>query len=589
MHRRLAAVIDDPEQRAQHLARAAEAPDRAIARALQQAATAAARRGAPDIAAELVEDAARLTPVGEVRARQSRLLRAAELYQASGDADRARDLLRSLLPALPSGPLRARALFQLAYAGGDNWDADAALLGEALAESADDYRLRAEIEMALSGISSNRGEFAAMLSHSSAAVECARQAGDRRLLAHATTEQVGAEFFAGRRVDHEALAEAVERGGSAPTEVWGSPASLQAQILWWSDDHDRARPALERLIELATERGEQYVTGKYLIELAFVELFAGNLEVAEHRRRAGADAVGDRDAEFDLWLACVAAMLAAARGQLDHARTAAHGALELAERLHDPLIGGLPVVVLASIALWTGEPAESHALLHPVRESFTAMGFGFLGALSVPLWSCDAEALTACGRLDEAREIIGDLLARAHTVENPNAIAIAERCRGLLLAAQGEIPGAIEAMGAALAAHAQRTLRPELARTLLELGALQRRAKQKNAAKQSLERALEMFSSIGAPMWEERARDQLARVGLRRPVVTEGLTPTQQRVAELVAAGMSNREIAGTLYMSVRSVEAHLTKVYRELGIRSRSQLATALAATEDGQTNTVS
>ena len=65
-----------------------------------------------------------------------------------------------------------------------------------------------------------------------------------------------------------------------------------------------------------------------------------------------------------------------------------------------------------------------------------------------------------------------------------------------------------------------------------------------------------------------RARDELARVGLRRPVITEGLTPAQQRVAELVAAGMSNREIAATLYMSVRSVEAHLTKAYRELDVK---------------------
>ena len=76
--------------------------------------------------------------------------------------------------------------------------------------------------------------------------------------------------------------------------------------------------------------------------------------------------------------------------------------------------------------------------------------------------------------------------------------------------------------------------------------------------------------------------DELARVGLRRPVITEGLTPAQQRVAELVAAGMSNREIAATLYMSVRSVEAHLTKAYRELDVRSRSQLVAALAASND-------
>ena len=120
---------------------------------------------------------------------------------------------------------------------------------------------------------------------------------------------------------------------------------------------------------------------------------------------------------------------------------------------------------------------------------------------------------------------------------------------------------------------------PELARTLLELGTLQRRAKQKNAAKQTLESALTMFESIGAKMWVDRTRDELSRIGLRRPTVSEGLTPAQTRVAELVVDGLSNREIASTLYMSPRSVEAHLTKIYREYGVRSRAQLVATLSA----------
>ena len=122
---------------------------------------------------------------------------------------------------------------------------------------------------------------------------------------------------------------------------------------------------------------------------------------------------------------------------------------------------------------------------------------------------------------------------------------------------------------------------PEIARTLLELGTVQRRAKQKTKAKESLERALAMFESMGAQMWAARVRDELDRVGLRRPSVSEGLTPAQTRVAELVLAGMSNREIASTLYMSQRSVEAHLTKVYREFGVRSRAQLVATMSAAQ--------
>ncbi|HEY1713882.1 MAG TPA: LuxR C-terminal-related transcriptional regulator [Solirubrobacteraceae bacterium] len=136
---------------------------------------------------------------------------------------------------------------------------------------------------------------------------------------------------------------------------------------------------------------------------------------------------------------------------------------------------------------------------------------------------------------------------------------MAERCQGLLLAARGD-----------------------LAAALLERGTIQRRAKQKNAAKQSLNEALVIFEEIGAARWAARTRDELQRVGLKRKA-QEGLTPAQARVVELVCAGMSNRQIAGTLYMSPRSVESHLTKAYREFGVKSRAQLVAAIAGQPSG------
>jgi DNA-binding CsgD family transcriptional regulator len=80
-------------------------------------------------------------------------------------------------------------------------------------------------------------------------------------------------------------------------------------------------------------------------------------------------------------------------------------------------------------------------------------------------------------------------------------------------------------------------------------------------------------------MWIDRAQDELGRIGLRRATPSQGLTPAQTRVAELLAAGMSNQQIASTLFMSTRSVESHLTKIYREFGVRSRGQLIAALSA----------
>jgi DNA-binding CsgD family transcriptional regulator len=208
-----------------------------------------------------------------------------------------------------------------------------------------------------------------------------------------------------------------------------------------------------------------------------------------------------------------------------------------------------------------------------------AVGGGFVGSLTLPFWSYDIEALIALGRLAEADKVLTDLFARAEAARNPNAFAIAHRCKGLLRSAGGDAEAAIAEMGVALARHAERPLPLEIGRTLLETGTLERRVKRKSAAKQSLEHALERLEPLGAKLWIARARDELGRVGLRRSTAGEGLTPAQQRVAELAAAGMSNREIAETLYMSVRTVESHLTKVYQEIGVKGRAQLIATMSA----------
>ena len=142
VHRLLADAVDDEVERAYHLARGAGAPARDVALAIEQAADSAARRGAQLAAAALLEDAARLTPIDVVEARWSRLLAAAEKYALGGDVRRSRELLESLLPGLPPGPVRARALLVLAAVRLDNFEFGLALLEEALVEAGDHYRIR---------------------------------------------------------------------------------------------------------------------------------------------------------------------------------------------------------------------------------------------------------------------------------------------------------------------------------------------------------------------------------------------------------------------------------------------------------------
>jgi DNA-binding NarL/FixJ family response regulator len=579
LHRSLAEVVSDEEERAQHLALGAEAPERELAFTIEHAAGRATRRGAPEVAAQLLEQAARLTPADATHARRSRTIAAAEQYKAAGALDRARALLEMVLGELPVGPVRARALAQLAELRTDDYEIACALLEQALPDAGDHHRLAAQIEAQLAENRANRGDYAAAVEHGRAAVTRAEQARDPGLLAQMLAAYGVMAFFHGQGVQHEPLARAIElaeHDREMPSYRWPS-TSLGLQ-LFWSDQLDPARPLLESSMRRAIERGEEYDRAAIAFHLAHLEWEAGNRELAEQLTAQATDAQQQvADTQADLYLTWLEAFCATRDGHLDRARTTATKAIELAARIGDNFNWSFATAILAETELWTGQAGRAHERLAPLRNAFRGT---VVGSLTLPFWSYDIEALIALGRLEEADEIAADLLNCAREAVNPNAIGIAERCRGLLLAARGDIVDAIDAMDAALAQHALRPLPMELGRTLLETGTLQRRAKRKRAAKQSLEHALAILEPLQAQMWVARARDELGRVGLRRPAVSDGLTPAQQRVAELVLAGMSNRQIADTLYMSLRTVETHLTKIYRDLGVKSRAQLISTMSTT---------
>ena len=117
------------------------------------------------------------------------------------------------------------------------------------------------------------------------------------------------------------------------------------------------------------------------------------------------------------------------------------------------------------------------------------------------------------------------------------------------------------------------------ARTLLALGRALRRAKRWGAARAALQEAETVFHRMGSPGWATETQSELARVGARRPSPSGELTPTERHVAELAAEGRSNKEIARALHVTVSTVEAHLSRAYAKLGLRSRSQLVSRLPA----------
>lgn len=117
----------------------------------------------------------------------------------------------------------------------------------------------------------------------------------------------------------------------------------------------------------------------------------------------------------------------------------------------------------------------------------------------------------------------------------------------------------------------------EHARTLHILGRVERRARRWGSARAALVDALERFDQLGAALWAERVAADLASLPGRRPMREGGLTAREREIAELVASGLSNKEVAARLFVSLRTVEANLSKVYAKLNVRTRTELANVI------------
>jgi DNA-binding NarL/FixJ family response regulator len=182
------------------------------------------------------------------------------------------------------------------------------------------------------------------------------------------------------------------------------------------------------------------------------------------------------------------------------------------------------------------------------------------------------EAMVAVGRLDEAEPMVAALERDGRRLDRTWMLAIGGRCRGMMLAAHGDVEAAEIAVRQAMAEHARLPMPFERARTLLLLGQLQRRQRQKQGAAATLGEALRVFQELGTPLWAERVSAELERTNVS-PVRGLGLTPSERRVAELAASGLTNRDVAAKLFVSTKTVEANLSQVYRKLGIRSRAEL----------------
>jgi DNA-binding CsgD family transcriptional regulator len=548
VHARIAEVVDDPVVRARHLALSRDEPDADVATTLDKAAILAADRGASAVAAELSEQALRLTPEGEGDERGRRALTAARAHQAAGEWTRARTIATSLAEA-EKGALRAEALIVLADL--EPIDGSITVLEDALRGAASSPVLQADIQIRLASAIRFREGFVKAHERAGAALELAERLDDDalRVRALAVLADLGSAMG-----DVEAQAQAsraLELAGES-----GHPRleHLMAYVAFIAvgDDPPAVRQLLESEYERWRERDEP------------------RSAAAEHAARA-------RDISFQYGIEIPQhhlpiAWIAVHRGQLDLAWETSMRALDLAEThfgLHPPY----HLAVIGLVAFWRGDAATGAEWLG--RASSRALELGWFEPSNRPWTDEYVEALLELGRIDEAVDVLDVWEADARRVGRERTLAHVLRCRGQIAAARGEIDEAMALLDSAVARHDDLGDPYGKARGLLALGVVRRRARQKRQARDAIAESLEAFEQLGAATWIERAKSELGSIGGRTR--EEGLTPAERRVATLVAEGHTNREVAAALFLGERTVASHLTHIYAKLGIRSRTELARVL------------
>ena len=570
LHLALAVAVSDQLLRVRHLALAAHLPDAALAEEVWAAAGQEAARGAAQGAAELAAHAVRLSPDDDQR--DQRLLELARYLIRAGEHARATELLLERIEVLPSGATRAAAHLLLGEAAETPIEEEH--LVHAIAESVADPGLHARaLAKRAEALASSRvrriAEAEQLASEALASAQSAAPEAERRAL----VALAWARIMRGRAID-----DLVERSAAlAPAAASLYEGSLERPAgvrLAFRGELTQAREVFRRLLAAADERGEARSGIVFGLQLCEVEVRAG-------RATEALRVLEDWDEPIAFFevpelSTRVKATLAALRGDPGPAAALAAEVLQADDwraqgwdRLEALRATGLA-------ALFERDPVRAVSSLGAVWEHTLGEGVEDPGAF--PVAGDLVEALAEAGRLEQANEVIGRLGELATEQQHPWGLATWKRSMAVVRLVDGHDEPAVAELVEAAAAYRALGLDFDSARALLFLGRVERRSKKRAAARRSLEQARSAFERLDCPGWTEQAAAELDRISGRRPATGGGLTSSEQRVAELVASGLSNKEIASQLFVTVRTVEAHLSNVYAKLGIRSRTQLARRLS-----------
>lgn len=568
IHRRCAEVETDPTTRLWHLALSTDEPDEEIAIGLETAAANACDRGATDTASFYSRHSIRLTNPGDENALHRRRLQETTHLAASGRVGKARELLDGLIEQTPPGPKRAELLVQRFYVENDDVATGDAILTQALAEAGSEPAMKGRV---LDILGWHRGVFRGDLS---AGLECA---GEATHIAAETEDTalwtVAAAHLAHMRsmsgtpdFDLAYQADASARTHGAPT-LGGGPRAWLAKQRFWSGEVAEARQEFTVLLESGQEIERPY----RFYDLSLVACVVGDLADAVEFAEKGILSAQDSDnADAEGWLQYPLALAQAWMGDTGAARETASALLTWPGRPHTTLGQARAHHALGVIALSSDDRAGAVEELSIACRLADEVGLANPGAL--PVLPNLVIALALAGENERAHSELERLAIQARRLDNSRTSALYRHAEGVLALADGDTSRAIDALEWAVAENTRLGLKPARSRGLLQLGRSFARSGQPNTARTHFDAALEEFESMGAMSWVAVAKSSIARLDANSGL--DQLTSTETRIAELVATGLKNREIASELFVSPATVEAHLTRIYRKLAIRSRSDLA---------------
>jgi DNA-binding CsgD family transcriptional regulator len=587
-HSLLAALVADPVERARHLALAHPYEDAGIATRLADAAAAARGSGLPDAAYELAVLAVERTPAALPARRLERLLDAAGCAVDAGMHEEARQAAESVLavPAQAAGAdpeQRVRARLVLLETAGQALGDTRGLIEAGLADAVGNAGLEARLRLWAAVRALLGGSTATAAQQAGRAAELAELAEDRATRISALGLLATVQAMRGEPADAELTLATALSAAEESLATSADDRSLMRRQALAELDGDRVAEAHARitaLLERSQARTGVEDSMATLVALVRVQVRRGECVQALATADRCARLLSDADLPSPLG-AYAAALAETVAGTPERACALARSAVDGSAADGDRLFLIRALGVLGTAQLLAGHPEGAAAAVESLQR---ARDLGSAMELADPdtvrRLADLTEALALLGETGEAADVLAEarrLTAGWSPPWGGSALAALDRAEGLVQAALGRI----EAATAALAASADRLralpLPLELVRTLIAWGGVERRARHRVVARAALAEAAGICRSLGAAPLLRRAEEELDRLAPGERVGTASeLTASEQRVAELVSGGATNREVAAALFVSVKTVEGTLSRVYRKLGVRSRTALARA-------------